>query len=135
MLTHGNLLASAEAVRLAWRWTDADRLVLALPLFHLHGLGVGLHGTLAGGRVRRAPARFDPDAVLDAAAAARRPRCSSGCPPCTPGWPPPPGVGELSRLRLCVSGSAPLPPAVFDAIEAGCRPAGARALRHDRDGA
>jgi malonyl-CoA/methylmalonyl-CoA synthetase len=25
-LSHGNLLASAEAVRIAWRWTPADRL-------------------------------------------------------------------------------------------------------------
>ena len=41
VLSHGNLLASAEALRLAWRWTGEDRLVLALPLFHIHGLGVG----------------------------------------------------------------------------------------------
>src|SRR5437899_863994 len=32
VLAHGNLLASAEAVRLAWRWSPEDRLVLALPL-------------------------------------------------------------------------------------------------------
>ena len=51
MLTHGNTLASCEALRLAWRWTAADRLVLALPLFHVHGLGVGLHGTLLCGGV------------------------------------------------------------------------------------
>src|SRR5207247_6607307 len=49
MLTHGNTLASCEALRLAWRWTGDDRLVLALPLFHVHGLGVGLHGTLLCG--------------------------------------------------------------------------------------
>ena len=38
MLSHGNLLASVEALRIAWRWTPDDRLVLALPLFHMHGL-------------------------------------------------------------------------------------------------
>ncbi len=49
VLSHGNVLASASALGLAWRWTPADRLVLALPLFHAHGLAVGLHGTLLAG--------------------------------------------------------------------------------------
>ena len=41
--------------------------MLALPLFHVHGLGVGLHGTLlCGGSAVLLP-RFDADAVLDAA--------------------------------------------------------------------
>ncbi|MEA2207494.1 MAG: malonyl-CoA/methylmalonyl-CoA synthetase, partial [Blastocatellia bacterium] len=34
-LTHANLLASAHAVRLAWRWRPDDRLALCLPLFHI----------------------------------------------------------------------------------------------------
>src|SRR5207344_92370 len=67
MLTHGNALASCEALRLAWRWTEHDRLVLALPLFHVHGLGVGLHGTLLAGASAVLLPRFDPDAVFDAA--------------------------------------------------------------------
>ena len=67
LLTHGNLLASVESLRLAWRWTADDRLVLALPLFHMHGLGVGLHGTLLAGASAVLLPRFDADAVLDAA--------------------------------------------------------------------
>ena len=31
-LTHANLLASAHAVRIAWRWVPEDRLALSLPL-------------------------------------------------------------------------------------------------------
>ncbi|MGH2411752.1 MAG: AMP-binding protein, partial [Chloroflexota bacterium] len=46
LLDHGNLLAQARGVIEAWRWTADDRLVLALPLFHVHGLAIGLHGTL-----------------------------------------------------------------------------------------
>jgi malonyl-CoA/methylmalonyl-CoA synthetase len=38
-LTHGNLLAGAAAVTLAWQWRARDRLLLTLPLFHMHGLG------------------------------------------------------------------------------------------------
>ena len=68
VLSHANLLASACAVVEAWRWTADDTLVLALPLFHMHGLGVGVNGTLvAGGRAVVLP-RFDVDAVLDAVA-------------------------------------------------------------------
>lgn len=68
LLSHGNLLASAEAVRLAWRWTPADRLVLTLPLFHVHGLAVGLHGTLTAGASAVLRPRFAVDDLLDAAA-------------------------------------------------------------------
>ncbi|RKH04448.1 long-chain fatty acid--CoA ligase [Corallococcus sp. CA053C] len=49
MLQHRQLLANVRAVTEAWRWTDADRLLLTLPLFHTHGLMVGLHGTLFTG--------------------------------------------------------------------------------------
>jgi acyl-CoA synthetase (AMP-forming)/AMP-acid ligase II len=68
MLSSGNLLASAQALRIAWRWSADDRLVLALPLFHLHGLGVELVGTLVAGASAVLLPKFDADAVLDAAA-------------------------------------------------------------------
>jgi malonyl-CoA/methylmalonyl-CoA synthetase len=117
LLRHGNMLASAEALRLAWRWTESDRLVLALPLFHLHGLGVGLHGTLlAGGSAVLLP-RFDVDAVLDAG---RRHHASLffGVPTMYSRLTASSRAGELGRLRLCVSGSAPLSPTVFEQVAA-----------------
>src|SRR4029077_782311 len=67
ILSHGNALASAEGVRTAWRWTPDDRLVLTLPLFHMHGLGVGVHGTLLTG-ASMAIAPFSADGVFDLAA-------------------------------------------------------------------
>ena len=69
VLTHGNLLAGAESVRIAWQWTPDDRLVLALPLFHMHGLGVGLHGTLLTGASAALLDGFSPGTMLDAAQA------------------------------------------------------------------
>ena len=108
MLTHGNLLASVEALRLAWRWTPEDRLVLALPLFHAHGLCVGLHGTLlCGGSVVLLP-RFDVDVVLDAARDEQG-TLFFGVPTMYARLASSDRAHELSRLRLCVSGSAPLP--------------------------
>src|SRR6266849_9460429 len=49
ILDHGGLLAQARGAIEMWRWTSGDVLVHALPLFHLHGLGMGLHGTLLSG--------------------------------------------------------------------------------------
>jgi len=118
VLSHANLLASSESVRLAWRWDAGDRLVLALPLFHIHGLGVGLHGTLLAGASAVLLPRFDPDTVLDAAAA-HRATMFFGVPTMYARLAASLRVGELGRLRLCVSGSAPLPPAVFDRLAEG----------------
>ncbi|MGH9041835.1 MAG: AMP-binding protein, partial [Acidimicrobiia bacterium] len=119
VLSHANLLATASAVRLAWRWSGDDRLVLALPLFHMHGLAVGLHGTLlAGSSVVLLP-RFDTDAVLDAIGH-HDATLFFGVPTMYSRLASSPRLGELARLRLCVSGSAPLPPAIFERVAAGC---------------
>jgi len=117
VLSHGNLLSSVEALRLAWRWSSDDRLVLALPLFHMHGLGVGLHGTLHAGASAMILPRFDPDEVLDAAAAFDA-TLFFGVPTLYHRLMQSDRVSELARLRLCVSGSAPLPAELHARFEA-----------------
>ena len=117
MLTHGNVLAGAEALRLAWRWTADDRLVLALPLFHMHGLGVGLHGTLLAGASAVLLPRFEPDGVLDAARD-HRATLFFGVPTMYARLVATARVAELGRLRLCASGSAPLPAALHAELAA-----------------
>ncbi len=124
MLTHGNALASCEALRLAWRWTDVDRLVLALPLFHVHGLGVGLHGTLLCGASVVLLPRFDADLVLDAARE-HDATLFFGVPTMYARLAPHARAAELARLRLCVSGSAPLPASLHEELATG---AGVRVL-------
>src|SRR5437588_6638261 len=115
VLSHANLLAGSESVGLAWRWTGEDRLVLALPLFHAHGLCVGLHGTLLAGASAVLLPRFDADAVLDAA---RDHEASMffGVPTMYHRLAQSPRADELARLRLCVSGSAPLPAELYRAL-------------------
>ncbi len=117
-LTHRNLLAGAEALRVAWRWSPDDRLVLALPLFHMHGLGVGLHGTLLAGASAVLVPRFDPGAVLDAARDEHG-TLFFGVPTMYDRLAASPRARELAALRLCVSGSAPLPSALFGRLASG----------------
>ena len=121
VLSHANLLASVRALELAWRWTPDDMLVLALPLFHMHGLGVGLHGTLAVGARAVLQPTFDTDAVFDAiadhdGAIGRRATMFFGVPTMYSRLVASPRAAELSALRLCVSGSAPMPAELHDAV-------------------
>jgi malonyl-CoA/methylmalonyl-CoA synthetase len=106
VLSHANLLANSESVSFTWRWGADDRLVHALPIFHGHGLCVALTSLLRGSSVVLLP-RFDAHAVLDAAAA-HRATMFFGVPTMYHRLASSPRVGELARLRLAVSGSAPL---------------------------
>jgi len=105
-LSHRNLVAGAESVRIAWGWTAEDRLILCLPLCHLHGLGIGLHGALASGGSALLFDRFDPESVLGAAE--RGATMFFGVPTMYERLANAERVARLGRLRLCVSGSAPL---------------------------
>ena len=109
VLSHRNLLSSVQALRIAWRWTDADRLVLALPLFHMHGLGVGVHGTLVTGASAVVLPRFDAGDVIGAAID-HEATMFFGVPTMYRRLVDHPEGARLRTLRLCVSGSAPLDP-------------------------
>ena len=108
VLRHRHLAAGVASVTRAWRMSPEDRLVHCLPIFHAHGLVVGAYGTMtAGGSAVLLPG-FDPDAVAEAAA---DPSASLffGVPTMYHRLVASGRAPELSALRLCVSGSAPLP--------------------------
>ncbi len=65
MLTHGNLLSNAEVLKDYWGWTQGDVLIHALPIFHVHGLFVALHGALLNGSKMIWLAKFDPKRVVE----------------------------------------------------------------------
>jgi acyl-CoA synthetase (AMP-forming)/AMP-acid ligase II len=52
-----------------WKWTSEDRLALALPIFHVHGLCIGIHGSLLHGLCIELLPRFEARAIIDAMAA------------------------------------------------------------------
>lgn len=119
MLTHDNLLATITGLLAAWGWSAEDSLLLTLPLFHTHGLVVGLFTALAAGATVQLRPRFDAAAVwrdlesgdvslffgvptmyrrllVELGDRAERPR--------------------LERMRLFCSGSAPLPAEDFESF-------------------
>jgi len=59
VLTHNNFASNAVNLTAIWKITSADRFLLALPLFHIHALGNGLHTWLLSGCRMRLLERFD----------------------------------------------------------------------------
>src|SRR5204863_2233400 len=118
--THGGLRAQVTSLVTSWEWSADDRILLLLPLHHVHGIVNVLTCALwSGARCEMLP-KFDADQVWariaagdltlfmavptiyeklihawEAADAERRRAWSAGCAP--------------SRMRLMVSGSAALP--------------------------
>ncbi|HEV8599426.1 MAG TPA: acyl-CoA synthetase [Gemmatimonadales bacterium] len=116
--THANLRAQITALIEAWEWTPSDRILLVLPLHHVHGIvNVVLSALWAGATVETLP-RFDADevwrriatgrltlfmavptiyrrliAAWEVAPPERRAALSEGC----------------RRMRVMISGSAALP--------------------------
>jgi malonyl-CoA/methylmalonyl-CoA synthetase len=64
-ITHGNLTTNINALHSAWGWRADDNLLHILPLFHVHGLVVALHGALNAGATTTLLPRFEPKLVLD----------------------------------------------------------------------
>ena len=65
MLTHDNLLSNAETLKEVWRFSEDDRLLHALPIFHTHGLFVAVNTvTVAGGSMIWLPG-FKTDAIIE----------------------------------------------------------------------
>jgi malonyl-CoA/methylmalonyl-CoA synthetase len=104
----------------AWAWTGEDVLTHVLPLFHVHGLVLGLLGPLRRGGELRHLGRFEPAAAAAAVQAGatmmfgvptmyhRLGREAEGDAAIVDG---------LRQARLLVSGSAPLPAPEFTRIE------------------
>ncbi|MET7284701.1 acyl-CoA synthetase [Streptomyces sp. NPDC005573] len=106
------LAATLDALADAWRWTGEDVLVHGLPLFHVHGLVLGVLGPLRRGGSVRHLGRFSTEGVareLNAGAT-----MLFGVPTMyhriAEALPDEPELAKaLAGARLLVSGSAALP--------------------------
>ena len=61
--THGSIAAQVDALLEAWAWSDRDRILLVLPLNHVHGLVNVTLCALAAGACCEAPGGFDAEAT------------------------------------------------------------------------
>ena len=116
VLTHNNFLSNTVNLLTCWQITSADRLLLALPLFHIHALGNGLQTWLAGGFRMRLLERFDHKTAAGELTAFQ-PTLFFGVPAMYIRLlETPEDVARQigSRMRLFVSGSAPLPAHVLE---------------------
>jgi malonyl-CoA/methylmalonyl-CoA synthetase len=121
ILTHNNFAANAITLLTCWQITAADRLLLVLPLFHVHGLGNGLHCWLASGCRMRLLERFDHQTAA-ATFVDFQPTLFFGVPTIYVRLLDLPAdtAREIgARMRLFVSGSAPLPAHVLEAFREG----------------
>jgi malonyl-CoA/methylmalonyl-CoA synthetase len=64
MLSHGNMRSNAVMLRDYWGWQQGDVLIHALPIFHVHGLFVAIHGALINGSPMLWCAKFDPKLTI-----------------------------------------------------------------------
>jgi malonyl-CoA/methylmalonyl-CoA synthetase len=107
MLTHGNMLSNARVLKDYWGWKAGDVLIHALPIFHVHGLFVAVHGALLNGSKMIWMAKFDPKRVLD-----KMPEATvfMGVPTLYVRLLAEPGLNRnaVRNMRLFVAGSAPL---------------------------
>lgn len=116
VLTHHNFVVNGINLAALWQFTPADRLLLTLPLFHVHGLGNGLHCWLVSGCRMKLTERF----LHDQAAAwmqSFRPTVFFGVPTMYSrmlDWDDTTAAAIGAHVRLFVSGSAPLPVAVLE---------------------
>jgi malonyl-CoA/methylmalonyl-CoA synthetase len=120
LLSRRAIAANLDALAAAWEWTAADTLVHGLPLFHVHGLVLGVLGPLRLGGAVRHLGRFD----TGTAAATLRDGATMlfGVPTmyhrlAADAEADPEIARALSGARLLVSGSAALPAVDFDRIE------------------
>ncbi|MES2245992.1 MAG: malonyl-CoA synthase [Pseudomonadota bacterium] len=113
MLTHRNLLSNAEVLKDYWGWTKGDVLIHALPIFHVHGLFVALHGALLNGSKILWFSKFDPKRIV-----AKLPEATvfMGVPTLYVRLLAEPGLTReaVRTMRLFVAGSAPLLIETFD---------------------
>lgn len=111
-LSRRAIAADLDALAAAWQWSPDDVLVHGLPLFHVHGLVLGLLGSLRVGNRFVHTGRPTPDAYAEAGGT-----LYFGVPTV---WSrivaEPAAAAALSSARLLVSGSAPLPVPVFDRL-------------------
>jgi malonyl-CoA/methylmalonyl-CoA synthetase len=117
-ITYGNITSNLQSLHAAWGWQPDDILLHVLPIFHVHGLFVALHGALHAGATTLLIREFNAQKTLQMLAEGQ----------CTVFMAVPtihkrlldvPDANQfdLSHVRLITSGSDRLPDEVFTGFQ------------------
>ncbi len=108
-LTQLNITSNIKALEQAWKWTKDDVFLLTLPLYHIHGIGVALCGSLYVGSFAILKKKFVAEEVLELIQK-RKATLFMGVPTMYFKLLETEGLEkyDFSSMRLFVSGSAPL---------------------------
>lgn len=119
MLSGGNLVSNGEVLVDLWRFTAEDRLIHALPIFHVHGLFVAVHCAVFSGATMVFLPKFDSGTAIRHMAQAT---VLMGVPTFYTRLLADPAFTRESaaRMRLFVAGSAPLSADTHRAFEERC---------------
>ncbi len=116
--THANLTANITGLHQAWGWQEEDVILHVLPIFHVHGLSVAMHGAFHAGATAVMIPKFETELALALMVEKR----------CTVFMAVPTihkrlvefdraADYDLSHMRLLTSGSDRLPDDVFTAFQ------------------
>lgn len=113
--THANHIWNIKACSKVWRWNSEDSLLISLPLSHMHGLVIGLSGVIYHGNTMYLQQQgFDPENILNLLASKKITMFTH--------VPlaymkllnyEPNKKYDLSGVRICISGAAPLSPVIW----------------------
>ena len=117
--THHNHIWNIQTCSKVWDWTADDTQLVSLRLSHMHGIVMGLAGSLYHGNTMYLQDRFDAQATLGMLASGKISMFTHG----------PQAYAkmlevaarkdyDLSKVRLCISGSGPLPPSIWQEFKA-----------------
>ena len=108
-LNQTNVASNVKALAQAWKWAEDDVFLLTLPLYHIHGIGVALCGSLYVGNFTILRKKFVAEDVLETAQK-RKVTLFMGVPTMYFKLLEVESLEkyDLSSMRLFVSGSAPL---------------------------
>jgi malonyl-CoA/methylmalonyl-CoA synthetase len=117
-ITHGNLISNLQSLHESWGWRPDDILLHVLPIFHVHGLFVALHGALNAGATTLLMREFDARKTLQTLVE-RRCTVFMAVPTIHQRLLNVPDAKsfDLSHLRLITSGSDRLPDEVFTGFQ------------------
>lgn len=115
--THANHIWNIQTCSKIWDWTSDDSLLISVPLSHMLGIVMGLSGVIYHGNTFYLQRWFDEAATLKLLSSGKISFFSHAAAAYIKLAQMPDEGYDLSKVRLCVSGAAPLPPAIWQELK------------------